>query len=411
MFRNIAFIYTYYGLRYLFPLFVVSLASYLMTSYALALLLTSQSIAMVAAQVVEYGFGLAGSRDVAAVDGNKEDRARVVAAVLSAQCLMVPASVVLSALLFFLSPLHQGNDVLIVPLAVYGVALGFGAGWYFQGSGRVGLSITLEGLGIMLAMLCFGGALAIGGNVIAGVIALSLGPILSSSLGWAIITRENSVGLSLRQGVAALKANFSLFLVRAGITSYTAATTWLMSVVSTAEQTAIYGSALRIAGGVSQGLFGPLVQVMLPHMVQLGKTPIRERMTLLRLGAVLATTGIVGAVCLYMAAALLAQLLLGNEQAAHAIRILCWMLIPISISQFSGVYVLITNRRDRDVAISIFIGAVFNLLTALYLTPAWGANGMSLSRVLSEAVIASVQTLFAWPIIRKVASSPKGCRS
>src|SRR5262245_6176058 len=231
MFRDVAFIYTYYGLRYLFPLFVVSLASYLMTSYALALLLTSQSIAMVAAQIVEYGFGLAGSRDVAAANGDEQDRTRVVVAVLSAQCLMVPASVALSTLLFFTSPLHRGNDVLILPLAVYGLALGFGAGWYFQGSGRVGLSITLEGLGIMLAMLCFGGALAIGGNVIAGVTALALGPILSSSLGWVIISRENRVGLSLRQGVAALKGNFSLFMVRAGITSYTAATTWLMSVI------------------------------------------------------------------------------------------------------------------------------------------------------------------------------------
>jgi O-antigen/teichoic acid export membrane protein len=411
MFRNIAFVYTYYALRYLFPLFVVSVASYLMTSYELALLLTGQSIAMVAAQLVEYGFGLAGSRDIAAVHGIEKDRARVVTAVLSAQCLMAPASVALSALLFFSSPLHRGNDALILPLAMYGLALGFGAGWYFQGSGRVGLSATLEGLGNLLAMLCFGGALAIGGDVIAGITALAMGPILSSLAGWLIITRENSVSLSVRQGGVALRTNFSLFLVRAGITSYTASTTWLMSVLSTAEQTAVYGSALRVAGGVSQGLFGPLVQVMLPHMVQLGRNPIRERETLLRLGGILVTTGIAGAICLYIAAPLLAGLLLGSEDATGPIRILCWMIIPISLSQFSGLYVLVANRKDRYVAISIFIGALFNVLTALYLAPRSGADGMSLSRVLSETVIAVAQTLFAWPTIRRVTSSPKGCCS
>jgi PST family polysaccharide transporter len=387
MMQRLALVYGYHALRYLTPVLTIAAMAHWLGKVDLAIVLVAQSVAALTAQIIEYGFGMAGARDVAAAeDANR--RGRVVSDVLSAQLLLAIAAGIAALILVFTSPILREREAVLAPVILGTVVVGFGSGWYFQGTERVRLSVGYEGLGQLLSLGLLVAVLATNPNPIAVVWALYFGPLIATSYAWRKIMREVRVRLAFRAGFSSLRGNVALFLARASITSYTAASTWLMALLSDPFQTATYGAALRVLVGAS-ALFAPLAQVMLPYLVKAQRDPSRK-MRLEVLGYSLLAVGLAAGAAAHGAADPIADLILHNPACAPVIRVLGFTLPVIALSQFFAIYVLVPRRQDAYVAAGTIAGAVCSLALALALAPAHGAIGMSYARLCGEIAITTV---------------------
>ena len=401
--RNLAFVYVYYVCRYALPIVIVGALTRHFDPTSLTALLTGQSVSAMGAQIIEYGFGLAGPRDVAAaLDG--QGRATVVSSIASAQLMLFVPSALVCLMLSAASPVLHVWSAETAPICAYALVSGVGPGWYFQGSGRAQLAAVLEGAGqlVALGLLLTGLRHQIG--PVGALCAMAAGPALSSVVGWIVILREAPVALSRRAGTRALSGGVALFLTRASLTSYTAASTWLMTLFAGPLEVARFAPALRVASGAA-GAFTPLAQVMLPVVVRLEARGAGLDATLVRLGAALAGGGVAAAVALCLTASIASRLIFGVSAPAASLSVLAAMLAPIAISQFVGTYVLIPGRKDRWLAASVVAGALANIGLAAALARPFGAVGMAAARVGSETIVAGVQILSALPTLARLGAS------
>lgn len=85
----------------------------------------------------------------------------------------------------------------------------------------------------------------------------------------------------------------------------------------------------------------------------------------------------------------------GYEQSVIPTILLLFALIPIGLTQIIGVQVLTPLKREKQVLISVIIGAALNLILNFVLIPAVGVVGAAAATLAAEIAVLIVQCLFA----------------
>ena len=350
--------------------------------------------------LVEFGFNISATREVARNRDCPETCGKVMAGVVGAQMLLAAAGVILALAISPWIPLIAGKPLLLGAGLFYAVAQGFAPHWFFQGLERMRLSAALEISGKLAAL----GALFVFVHGPADgwkVLALGgLAPGLTTVVGFWLAYRNLPVFLPTWKLVRpAVVMGWPMFLFRSAESLYGVGNAFILGLFSTPEIVGYFAAAEKIAKAAF-GLLNPIREAIFPRLSHLAATGGEEAAApLARMSATIMIVG--GAVLgagLYICAPLGTRLLLGGAftPAVTVLRILSLLPVLLAVTYAVGFQWLLPFGKDGVINRIIICAGLINVALSFLLAPPYGHIGMAWAVVAAEAFVAVAMVIAVW---------------
>ncbi|MBW6395363.1 flippase [Thermus sp. SYSU G05001] len=403
--QNIVALYGVHFANYLFPLVTFPYLARVLGPKEWGLLAFTQAFGGYLNLLVEYGFGLSATREVAQSRDALRRRAELLAGVLGAKVLLSFLALGVGLLIGWLIPVFRDHPQVLWAGVFWALATAFSPTWYFQGLERMRLVASLEvGAKALVLILIFLGVK--GPDDTWKVLALQGGAsLVATLLALFLAYREVPFLLPKPKGVwEALRLGWSMFFFRSAVSLYTLGNTFILGLFAPPQVVGYYAGAEKISKAFL-GLLSPVSQALYPRLSHLARSAPLEAARLARLG--LWTMGLGGVVLglgVWALAPLLVRLFLGEgyEAAVLPLRILALLVPLIALSNVLGIQWMLPLGLDRPFNAIIVGAGLINLVLAVFLAPRLFHVGMALAVVVSELLV----TLSMWLYLRRQGKDP-----
>ncbi|MGI6605106.1 MAG: oligosaccharide flippase family protein [bacterium] len=264
--RNVAALYGVQIANYIFPLITIPYVTRVLRPDGWGMVVFAQSLAMWLSLVLEYGFGLSATRDIAR---NREDRnylTQVAAGVLGAKGILAFGTLLAALILYRLVPVLQQFPSYLLIAWVSAVAQGLNPLWYFQGTERLQLPATLSiGSRFFAAILTF--VIVQGQNDGGQLLALqAVSALLASIVAITWMYREIPFRWpKFEETLFALRSGWTMFFFRSAVSLYTTANGFILGLFVAPAMIGFYGGAEKI-NKAFLAMLNPISQVLYPRM-------------------------------------------------------------------------------------------------------------------------------------------------
>ena len=362
------------------------------------LLVLAQSFALWLSVLLEYGFNLSATRDIANHRQDPERVAEIVAGVHGAKGLLALGVVVIAAITAGTLPALRQHPEYLVWAWVQAVALGFSPLWYFQGTERLVPPAVME--------------VAARAAATAAIFVV----VRTSDDGWKAMALQASATVAATgvplvwlyrqvpwrrpkrtQAVSVLKSAWGMFVFRGAHGLYTTMNVLILGLFVPTRAVGYFGAAERIARGVLN-LLTPVTQTLYPRINHLVRRDARRAGALARLGlALIAVLGLTLGAGLAVAAPLVVRILLGPgyDSSVPVLRGLA-LLVPLSgASSALAMQWLFPLGMERRVTTVILIAGMVNVGLAVLLAPRFAQMGMVWAVLGAEVFIVAALARYA----------------
>ncbi|WP_342108953.1 oligosaccharide flippase family protein [Methylobacterium sp. SI9] len=388
LFTDGALLYFAHIFRYVFPIVIIPLLARKLGAEHYGIVLVGLSLATLVSLIVEFGFNVSGTRDLATQDASQLDG--VVSAILTAKLILMVPAITFGVAVVSSSTVLQNAPVVGVLSIIYGLLQGTNLLWYFRARGRMALVVKIELAAQLLNMVLI--VTFVGGeNSYASVILFYiLASALTLLITGVILVREVKVRISSWAAARnALRGGGAIFVLTGAVAAYTAASGLVLGWLSTPDQVGYFGPADKLINAGLQ-LLNPLSTLLLPHMTrELKSNPAQAYVLLKRTTFVLTACSSLASVVILFLGPFIMKIFLGHAyaEAGNIFAVLSLTLPLGTISYCLSMLLLLPARKDLSVTVIAIVGGALNLLCAYLLTPQNGAMGMAISRVIAEIAI------------------------
>ncbi len=342
--------------------------------------------------VIGFGFDYTATRRIAVHRDEPELLNRIVSSVWAAKALLCVICFALMVLLIWSVP--KLREVSLLLFILYGNAVSnvLFPGWLYTGLERmVKISVICLSLRIIASLGIFVFIHRPEDYIIyAGL--LSLQTVVSGIVGCCYafkILKIRLVKPSIPEVRQVLSEGWAMFLSSAAMSFYTSGNAFILGITTNYLVVGYYSAAEKIVVAVLK-LYVPIAQALYPRFSKLAADS--KELTLFwarRMLIIMSSFGFTLSVILFVGAPFFVRLLLGPDYEASitVMRILSPLPFIISISHVFGVQVLLPLRHDKAILIFICLAGLLNVGLAFLLSPLWGAGGMALAVLISEAFI------------------------
>lgn len=383
---------------FLVPLVTLPYTSRVLGPSAFGLVIFAQGFSWVVGLIIEYGFNVSATRDIAAARDSKATLTDLVAGVFGAKLILAGASLLLAVLALVLIPKLSQNPELVALAWVAAVATGFSPAWFFIGTERLRLPAVIQ-----LSTRVFAAALTFvlvktpdDAWIVLGLYAA--GCVLGSLSVNALLYRRLPLQLPrLKGSLQTLKEGWPLFVGTGAIALYTSANVVLLGLFVASAQVAHFGAGERVVRAASQ-LLGPVAAAVLPRMSYLqasGEAARARRLawiSLFTLGGI----GLAVAGMLALLAPIVVSIVFGDDfvSTVPLLRALAF-LIPLTAVAAALAGWMMSKRMDKPVQRVVVTAGIVNVVLAVALVPLFGPPGMVAAVLVSEvtAVTGCVLTI------------------
>lgn len=344
--------------------------------------------------IVEYGFNVSSTRDIAGTKGDVTIT-RIVTATQSAKYLLVLFTVPLLAGAVFFFPPFEGKWVWASAAWVLGVLTGLQPTYYFQGRER----LKSIGYAEVAGSACFLGGVLVLVRTPSGAIWIPYLLVAPRLIIVAALTRRISddLGTSFRRlwhfeaGWQMLKSTFPFFVFQAAVGLYTSFNVVFLGFFCSPMEVGIYASAERVMrAGIgflaqfSNAIFPRLNALKSACSADLGRA---RRLTLLGMTSL----GMIGMVTTWIISPYVSKYFFAENAARvrEIIDVLAVLVPAIALSNVFGFHFLIVDRREKTFTRIIFAAAFLNAIVAYPMIAAFEIKGMAYTWLLIEWFIAS----------------------
>lgn len=389
--RNAAALYGVQFVRKLLPLIIIPYLARILGPPGWGLVAFMQSLAEFVVLVIEFGFNLSATREVARNRESRETCSDIMAGVLGAQLMLALGGTFAALLVSRFVPLLHDNPRLVAAGLFYAVAQGFIPLWFFQGLEKMRLAATLEICGrlaglVALFLLVHSPAdtwLALG---IQGV-----APAFTTGVGLLVAYRTISFRMPKPRLVAeALRRGWPLFVYRSAESLYGVGNSFLLGLFAAPAEVGYFASAEKISRAVF-GLLNPIREALYPRLSDMARRAPEDAARLARAGVVVTVSGgiFLGASMFFLAPVLI-SLLMGSAfaPAVTVLRILSILPVLLSLSNSAGLQWLLPLGRDAEVNRVILCAGALNVGLAVLLASRFAHIGMAIAVVCAEAFVA-----------------------
>jgi len=397
--QNLLALYGVQFANYLLPLVTLPYLARVLGPQGWGALAVVQSFSQYLSLLIEYGFNLSATREVARHRADPNKLAQLLAGVLGAKiCLSLLAILLTLGLSAWVDNL--GRDPRLLWAGVFwAVALAFSPVWFFQGLERLRLVAGLEVGTKLIALLLIFTLVREAADAWKVLFLQGLASALASGLALFLAYREvgfrwpgwHSVGEALRSG-------WSLFFFRAAVSLYTVGNVFILGLFVAPQQVAYYAGAERLTKAFL-GLLEPLNRTFFPRLSHLIAHSARDAAQLAaRVVGIMGLGGLIGAGLVAALAPWIVKLLLGPgyEAAVPVMRILALLLPMIALSNALGIQWMLALGLDRPFNAVILAAGLLNLGLALVLVPKLAYVGMAYAVVLVEVFVTGGMLLYLW---------------
>ncbi len=348
-------------------------------------LAVAQSFGLYLTTVLEYGFNLSATREIAAA-GERYQIAAIAGRVIAAQALLYLVCALLAALILPRFAIFHEDSFLILSTLIWVIPQGISLQWLFQGLDRLPLlalatlTARLLGLAGLFAFVRTSQDLALA-QLVQAIPALLL-------IGGAATILLSETGLQLPKPAAiwtTLRSSFLLFVYRAGVNVHAAAMAFLLGCVAAPEVVGYYAAAERVAKAALSFL-DPLTLTLFPRLSSLSSGP-KRKLAFRGTGTLVGVGTLLGG-SLFVGAPYLVHFLLGDRflPAVDVLRILAALGPLTGLSQALGPTWLLAERGDT-LFLTVVLGVATVVLAAMFLIEP-RANGMAWLMVATQALLA-----------------------
>lgn len=347
--------------------------------------------------VQNWGFAVAGARNVAA-SAAQGPLQHEFSRHLTARALLLPLSLLVGGVGIWWSPPLREEPILGLMAVAWGIMSGCNLGWFFQGVQQYRLSITAETINFALTLVL---ALVLVSWRPEAVMALSALLLANfASLLYSYLKARAFVLLrwsSVKDGVQLLSESLPMFISAATGALMANAGTYILGLLSSPAQAAFYGTTERLVT-TGLGLLVPASQVLLPRFSRLvGQSSDAESLMAQQRKAIVWVTaaggvGFLGA--LFIGPWLLPWAL--GDKFGEAARVLQWFSPIFLVAAFNNavaLYVLMPRRKDRWITFSGLGNATISLMLMAAVAGSSGANGIAVVRVCVELLVACLMVV------------------
>lgn len=387
---NFIALYVLYGLNLALPLVLLPFLGRVLGLEMFGLLSVAQGLGAYLGIISEYGFSLAGAREVARKRDERSELARILSSVAAAKLALCAVTAVIAVPIVLLMPSLRAQPVLAAMAVLAGMVQSLSVAWYFQGIERMRLVAALE----ISAKIVATGAILL---VVAGPadayrvpVAYFTAQLLAVIVGHWLAWRELPIVMpSLTDIRQALGMGWNLFVFRNAVSLYTIANPFLFSLFAPTWAVGLFAGADKIAKALA-GLAVPLNQGLFPRLSHLVTTDRTEAKRVLRVTLILVSVaGICVAIGVFVLAPVFVRLLLGRNFMASVplLRILAPVPLMIGISNVLGLQWMVSQGLERQFNRIVFIAAGANVVLALTVVRSFHEYGMATATLSVETLV------------------------
>jgi PST family polysaccharide transporter len=395
--HDITLLYCVQCARYLLPLVQVPFLARVLKPTGWGVMAFAQSFSAYLMLVVEYGFNLSATREVARAIHEWERISEVLAGVMGAKCILAAVCILLTVVAQFSVPLFSNDPALLWSATFAALAQSFSLLWLFQGLNRMKVVAVLDictkvavTIGVFLLIRTPSDAWKV--LLIQGVgawLAVIAGLVLAYRIIVPIWPTTMSIFKSLRMG-------WTMFLFRSSVSLYTAGNSFLLGLFAPPQFVGLFSGAEKISRAFL-GLFEPINQSLFPRLSYLAQHSPSRAQQLARLGVIaLGGVGMFLTVGVMALAPLLVHVLLGPSftPAVASLRILAALMLLVGLSNAFGIQWMLPLGMDRVFNTIIVSGGALNMLLVVVLAPRYSHIGTAWAVVITEAFI--TVSMYLW---------------
>ncbi len=375
---------------YIFPLITTPYLARILGPDQWGVVAFAQALGLYFTMVVDFGFTLSATRQVARLRDDLAQVEEIAAGVMGAKVLLSILSVGALFVLQAVLPAFQRNRFILWEGAISGIVAGFSMLWFYQGFENMKMPAAVGIVGRALSTIAIFAfihrkqdAWIVLAIQIVAYFAITV--VLFSMAARRIRFKWPSYSAIL----SALRESASMFLFKGAVSLYTTANTLILGNLASSVSVGLYSGAERVTKSVF-GMLSPLSQSLFPRVSRLIAVDRKRAVYVARvsLGLMAAVGGAFG-ILLYFAAPLIVHLLLGKnfDGAIPVMRILSLLMPLIAISNVLGMQWMLPLKMDRVFNIIIVSGGILNVALAFLWAPRWQHVGMAAAVVCSEAFV------------------------
>lgn len=386
--KNAIALYAVQFAGYIFPLILTPYLARTLHPDSLGKVAFSQSFAWWCGMVMEFGFTLSASRDVARHLGNREHLSRTFSSVLGAKALLAIPIIISALIARYTLPIFRAEPILLWCALGASLAQGAGTAWFFLGTDRIRYLVKYDLLAKCASLI--------------GVLLTVHGPkdawkvLIFQGVGYAI-PNIGGILMALRQ-VSLLRPSahhvrlvlvqsWPIFLVNSIITFYGTANTMILGTVQSAKMVGFYAGSDKAVRPFCN-LFIPLSQSLYPRSNALAATNPRQAARLAyRALLFMAGGGLLIGIVVSLCAPIIVHILLGKDFDASipVIRVLAF-LIPLAAAGIAlGQQSMFPLGLEKVFVRTVIVSAVVDITVAWLLAPRMGALGQAIAVICAEA--------------------------
>ena len=349
-----------------------------------------QSIALMSSLIVEYGFSLSGSRQIAIARDDRGNLSRIYGDVFSAKLIIILTLFLFGAIIYvFNGHVFLGGPQIFLGF-IYFLAFGFSPFWFFQGLEKISVVVIIEVVLRFASLFLLywfirteeDAELALG--ILAGF------GLLNTFIGNVIcIKKAGKIKLSLVGGLHQLRTGFHVFIYKSSNNILLSAGPSLVGATSGHVAVASYVPAEKIIRGFI-GFVNPILIGFFPY---LNRQYLLSKENTIKLSLMIVVgmfaSGILAAGSIFFVGDYLIQTVLGSGFiiASSVLKIFVWV-IPFRLTnQAIGLCILIPMGRDKITSGLMMFFSIFSIIFAALLSIWFGVNGVVMGFVLSEACL------------------------
>jgi O-antigen/teichoic acid export membrane protein len=353
------------------------------------------SLASCFAMVGMLGIANYGNRSIATVQSDRERRSDVFWNVFSIQAIFSVATIIAYLLYVCLFVASEFRIAMFIQTFTVACSL-FDINWYFFGVEKFKLTVTrnsiIKLLNIVLIFTLVKNKTDV--NLYVGIIVISL--CLSNIILWPFLKNEvYFVKPSLKEMHKHIKPVMVLFIPIIAITLYNRMDKVMIGMFSTMDEAGLYENTEKIIN-IPKSLITALGTVMLPRMANLyatGKSDsassyIDRTMEFTCFSSVAMAFGIAGIANEF------APWFFGQEFSGVSVLLIgiAPTIVFVSWANVIRTQYLIPLEKDRIYVVSVWIGAIVNMILNSLLISSFGALGAVIGTVMAEFSVAFYQS-------------------
>jgi len=346
-----------------------------------------QAFAAVGAALVDFGFQISATRSLAEIRGDLAATHRRASGILTAKFLNVLCFIGLVAVFYPVYPAFFQSPKMLASAAGFAIFQGLNFYWFFAGMQRVLTASlfdlfarSLAGTGILLFVHSPSQAwIAVASFAVGNACVF----VLALMLAWRT---ASGFALSWPEAKRSLAAGRHIFVQTVFGNIYVGATSFILGLFVSPYFVGTFSAAEKLIRAAQLPQL-PIRLVAYPRVVvAVARSRDEGRRLILRLaGIVLPIMGL-GSSILFLAAGPIVKLVLGSRlaPAADLLRLMAFVPLLSSATDFMSIFWLLSIGRDRTVTAIVIVGLVCQICAILgfsYFWPGWaGAAAVFLSQ-------------------------------